>query len=312
MKFLIIDDLHPYLLEVFEQHNIAFSYKPDIEKNEILEIIAEYTGLIVRSKINIHQDFLEKATALQVIGRAGSGMDNIDVEAAKQRNITLINAPEGNRDAVAEHCMALLLGLLNKVPTANQQVKAKIWLREANRGVELKGKTVGIIGYGNTGKEFAKRLMSFDTQILAYDRKPFLGNSFAKTSTLEEIQAKADVISFHVSLNESSRKIFNQSFLERCQKPFWLLNTSRGEVVDLETVCWGLENGKILGAGLDVLDNEKLDTLSSAQERVFERLASFPQVILSPHIAGWTVESYYKISEVLAKKILHYLQIKSS
>jgi len=311
MRFLIVDDLHPYLLEVFEQNNISFSYQPDIQKDAILDIISEYTGIIVRSKIQIDKAFLEKASKLQMVGRAGSGMDNIDVEEAKKREIILINAPEGNRDAVAEHCMALLLGLLNKIPTAHQEVSEKVWLRETNRGTELKGKTIGIIGYGNTGKEFAKRLMGFHVEILACDRKSFYGNNFAKESSLEEIQAKADIISFHVSLNDQSRKMFNQAFLENCQKPFWLINSSRGEVVDLEAVCLGLETGKILGAGLDVLENEKLNTLSPTQETIFQKLVSFPNVILSPHVAGWTVESYKKISEVLAQKIIHELQNKS-
>ncbi|KOY84825.1 hypothetical protein AD998_00490 [bacterium 336/3] len=308
MKFLIIDDLHPYLLESFEQNNIPFSYQPDIQKDTVFETIPEYTGIIVRSKIQIDRVFIEKASQLQVVGRAGSGMDNIDVEEALKRNITLINAPEGNRDAVAEHCMALLLGILNKIPTANEEVRQKIWLRETNRGTELKGKTVGIIGYGNTGKEFAKRLMGFDTTILAYDRKPFYGNNFAKESSLEEIWAKADIISFHVSLDETSRKMFNKEFLEKFQKPIWLINSSRGEVVDLETVCSGLKTGKILGAGLDVLENEKLNTLTQEQEAIFNTLISFPNVILSPHVAGWTVESYKKISETLAHKIIHHLK----
>jgi len=308
MKFLIVDDVHPYLLESFEQNTISFSYQPDIQKNNVFEIISEYTGLIVRSKIQIDRIFLEKASQLQIVGRAGSGMDNIDVEEAQKRNITLINAPEGNRDAVAEHCMALLLGILNKVPNANEEVKNKIWLREANRGTELRGKTIGIIGYGNTGKEFAKRLMGFDTTILAYDKKSFYGNNFAKESSLEEIWAKADIISFHVSLDDTSRKMFNKEFLERCQKPFWLINSSRGEVVDLETVCYGLQTGKILGAGLDVLENEKLNTFTQEQEAIFNTLISFPNVILSPHVAGWTVESYKKISETLAHKIIHHLK----
>lgn len=304
MKVLIIDDIHPLLLDFFQKNQINYTYIPNCSKDEVAARIHEYEGLVLRTKLKVDESFLEKAQKLRWIARAGSGLDNIDVASAKEKNIVLLNAPEGNRDAVAEHCLGMLLSLLHKIHTAHQEVKQKIWQREANRGVELKGKTIGIIGYGNTGKEFARRLSSFGCQVLAYDHKENLPpDNFAQIVALQQIQQEADVISLHVSLNEKSRKMLNQNFIERCSKNFILLNTARGEVADLQDVVEGLKAGKILAAGLDVLENEKLDTLSPQQERTFGELIQMPNVILTPHVAGWTQESYRKISEVLAEKI---------
>lgn len=304
MNVLIIDDIHPYLINFFEQKQIGYQYLPNCQKEEVYSLIEQYEGLVVRSKIKIDRSFLEKAKKLRWIARAGSGLDNIDIAATQEKNITLLNAPEGNRDAVAEHCLGMLLSLMNKLHTAHQEVKQKIWQREANRGVELKGKTIGIIGYGNTGKEFAQRLSVFGCQVLAYDHKENIpSDNFAEIVPLEQIQQKADVISLHVSLNEQSRMMFNENFIEKCSKNFILLNTSRGEVADLQAILKGLQTGKILAAGLDVLENEKLDMLSQEQERVFQELLKSPNVLITPHVAGWTQESYKKISEVLAQKI---------
>ncbi|MCS6795520.1 MAG: NAD(P)-binding domain-containing protein [Raineya sp.] len=307
MKFLIVDDLHPYLLDIFEQKNITYAYEPTIAPQEIAERLQDFEAIIIRSKIHLTKEILSLNPQLQLIARAGSGLDNIDVAFAKQQNVHLINAPEANCDAVAEHCLGMLFSLMNKIHIANSQVKQKIWRREANRGSELQGKTIGVVGYGHTGKAFAKRLQGLGVKVLCYDRNPEKADNFAEMTTLAHIQQEADVISLHVSLNEDSRKMFNQSFVEACRKPFWLLNTARGEVADLEAVVKGLENGKILGAGLDVLENEKLDTLSEKQEIIFQKLVKMPNVILTPHVAGWTQESYLKISQVLAEKILKYL-----
>lgn len=307
MKFLIVDDLHPFLIDVFEQKNIPYSYEPTILPQEIAERLQDFEAIIIRSKIHLNQAILSKNPQLKLIVRAGSGLDNIDVDFAEKQKIHLINAPEANCDAVAEHCLAMLLTLMNKIHIANEQVKQKVWRREANRGVELQGKTIGIIGYGHTGKAFAKRLSGLGVKILSYDRNPGKADNYAQMANLAHIQQEADVISLHVSLNEQSRKMFNQDFIESCSKPFWLLNSARGEVADLEAIANGLEQGKILGAGLDVLENEKLDTLSPKQEATFQKLASMPNVILTPHVAGWTKESYLKISQVLAEKIVKYI-----
>ncbi len=311
MKFLIVDDLHPFLINVFEQKNISYTYKPTISSQEIAECLQDFEAIIVRSKIHINQAILNQNPQLKLIVRAGSGLDNIDVDFAKKKKIHLINAPEANCDAVAEHCLAMLLTLMNKIHIANEQVKQKIWRREANRGVELQGKTIGIIGYGHTGKAFAKRLNSLGVKILSYDRNPEKADNYAQMTSIAHIQQEADVISLHVSLNEQSRKMFNQAFVESCSKPFWLLNSARGEVADTEAIVKGLEQGKILGAGLDVLENEKLNALSPQQEALFEKLVAMPNVILTPHVAGWTKESYLKISQVLAEKILQYLEKNS-
>lgn len=308
INFLIVDDVHPLLFDFFKQKGAYFSYQPAIQPSEAEKIIKDFSGLIIRSKFRVDKTFLEKAPLLKIIGRAGSGMDNIDVQEAQKKNIVLLNAPEGNRKAVAEHALGLLLGLLNKMPQSNREVKQKIWQREANRGTEVGSKTVGIIGYGHTGREFAKYLHCLGANVIAYDRKKGYGDTYAKEVTLEYLQEQADVISFHVSLNEDSRKMFSPLFLEKCEKPFWLLNTSRGEVVDLATIYEGLANGKILGVGLDVLENERLDALNAEQEAIFEKITQFPNVILSPHVAGWTVESYKKISEVLATKIADLIE----
>jgi D-3-phosphoglycerate dehydrogenase len=304
MQVLIIDDIHSSLLNFFDQKQIAYTYLPDCKKEDILSIIEQYEGLVVRSKIKMDKDFLEKAVKLRWIARAGSGVDNIDVAFAKEKGIILLNAPEGNRDAVAEHCVGMLLSLMNKLHTAHQEVKQKIWNREANRGIELQNKTVGIIGYGNTGKAFARRLSSFGCKVLAYDHKENLpSDEFAEMVSLLTLQNEADVISLHVSLNEKSRKMFNENFVQNCAKNFILLNTARGEVVDTAVLLKYLKNGKIVAAGLDVLENEKLHTLTQEQEQIFKELTALPNVLLTPHVAGWTQESYRKISEVLAEKI---------
>lgn len=309
MRFLIVDDLHPYIFEVFEQKNIPYIYEPSILPEEVSLRLQTFEAIIIRTKTQISREVLLQNPQLRLIARAGSGMDNIDVAFAKSRNIHLINAAEANCDAVAEHCLAMLLTLMNKIHTANEQVRQKIWQREANRGIELQGKTVGIIGYGHTGKALAKRLSGFGVKVLCYDRNSHKADSYAYMTTLAHIQQEADVISLHVSLNEQSRKMFNWAFVEACSKPFWLLNSARGEIADLEAILKGLEQGKILGAGLDVLENEKLHTLSLQQEQTFQKLTSLPNVILTPHVAGWTKESYFKISQVLAEKILKYLSM---
>jgi D-3-phosphoglycerate dehydrogenase len=267
-------------------------------------VIQGYDGIIVRSKLKIDKDFFAKATALRFVARAGSGKDNIDVQEAEKRGIVILNAPEGNRDAVAEHAVGLLLNLLNKINQANEEVKNGQWKREANRGVELGHQTVGIIGYGNTGQSFARCLSGFGCRILAYDVKdipePF---PYVQSVDLERLQKEADVISLHIPLDARNRHFVDASFIHRLSKPVWLINTSRGEVVNTPDLIEGLRTGEILGAGLDVLENEKLATYTAEESERFRALADLSQVILSPHVAGWTHESYRKISEILGAKI---------
>jgi D-3-phosphoglycerate dehydrogenase len=257
-------------------------------------------------------NLLDAAPNLKFIARSGAGMENIDLDYCAKRNIQLFNAPEGNRNAVGEHALGMLLALMNNLVTADAEVRSGKWDREGNRGIELDGKTVGIIGYGNNGEAFAKKLRGFDVQILAYDKyKSNFGNKFVQESTLEELYANADVISFHIPQNEETLFWANDLFFESIQKPFFLLNLSRGKIVETKALLKAIENGKVLGAGLDVLEFEKAsfeNFFDGNMPEAFQQLLASKKVILSPHVGGWTNESYFKLSAVLADKILNYFQ----
>jgi D-3-phosphoglycerate dehydrogenase / 2-oxoglutarate reductase len=308
MNCLIVDDMHPTIFSFLEKAGIAVRYEPTLAKEEVLGIIHEYEGIIVRSKLKLDKEFFSKATKLQFIGRAGSGKDNIDVAEAERRNITILNAPEGNRDAVAEHALGMLLCLLNKLLVANEQVKHKIWKREANRGVELGHQTVGIIGYGNTGRAMSKRLLGFGCKVLAYDIRGIVEPEAEVLAVgLEELQKEAQIITVHIPLDQRNKYYIGKDFFEQLAHPIWLINTSRGEVLNTQDLIEALKSGKVLGAGLDVLENEKLATYTEAENKLFEELAAFPQVMMSPHVAGWTHESYVKISVVLGEKIRDFI-----
>lgn len=301
---LIIDEMHPAIFTLLESAGIHYDYKPQITRNEVLSSISNYEGIIVRSKMKLDKDFLEKASHLKYIARAGSGKDGIDTEEAERRGIVTFNAPEGNRDAVAEHAIGLMLALLNNIVKSNAEVKNFIWKREANRGVELGHLTVGIIGYGNTGKAVSRRLAAFGCEVLAYDVKGIHSDeSGIISSTLDEIYGKADLVSFHIPLNSRNMHFVDKKMIEAFSKPFWFINTSRGEIVNTQDLLAALHSGKILGAGLDVLENEKLASYSQEEKNQLEALAALEQVILTPHVAGWTHESYRKISEVLGAKL---------
>ena len=304
MNCLIIDDVHPVLLEKMKGSEMVFHYEPKIKKEEVLERIPFYEGVVVRSKIKLDKIFFAKATKLKFIARAGSGTDNIDVQEAERLGITIVNAPEGNRDAVAEHVIGMLLGLLNNLRTADVEVRQGLWRREANRGHELGHKTVGIIGYGNTGRAVSKRITSFGCRVLAYDiLTEVTAEAGAEMVSLDQIFSEADRLTLHIQLTKSNFHLVDQAFFDKFQKPIWLINASRGEVVDTHALIRALETKKVLGAGLDVLENEKLETYTEEERKAFEHLASFPHILFSPHVAGWTFESYEKISEVLARKI---------
>ncbi len=304
MKILIVDEMHPSLIEMLDADGWNYEYAPGLKRNEILEAVGAYEGLMIRSKTMVDTEFLERAPKLKFIARAGAGLDLIDIPAVEVKGIALFHAGEGNRDAVAEHVLGMLLGLFNNIVTADRQVRHEIWDREGNRGVELMGKTVGLIGYGNNGSATGKRLSGFGCRVLAYDKfKKNYSDANASEASLEQIQDEADIVSLHIPLTEESFHLVDGSFIDRMKKPFYLVNAARGEVADLSAVVAGLKSGKIKGACLDVLENEKLDRLTPTQREVFDYLAGSGNVVLTPHVGGWTHESYVRINEVLCRQI---------
>ncbi|MCC5945273.1 MAG: phosphoglycerate dehydrogenase [Bernardetiaceae bacterium] len=307
-KILIVDELHASITLLFEQAGISFDYLPDIPEEEVSKKLKDYDGLVLRSKIKVNADFIAQQAKLKLVARAGSGVETIDQQALASRHITLISTPEGNSNAVAEHALGLLLSLLNHIPRANGEVRQKIWDRERNRGTELSDKTVGIIGFGNNGSRFAQCLRGLGCRILANDIEeraiPFEG---IENASLAAIQAEADILSLHIPINADNFHFVDAAFIRGFKKPFYLINTSRGEVVSTPALLEGLQQGKIKGAALDVLENEKLSNLTSEQQDTFERLKAFDNVILTPHIAGLTFESEKRINEILAHKIKHWI-----
>jgi D-3-phosphoglycerate dehydrogenase len=304
MKILIIDEMHLSIIGMLEKQGHQVTYLPLITRSEIMDQVADYDGLIIRSKTPMDRELLERAVKLKFIGRAGAGLDQIDLDYLQERNVKLFHAAKGNRDAVAEHAVGGLLALFNKLVKADSEVRRGIWDREGNRGHELMGKTVGIIGYGNMGKSFAKRLRGFDVEIQAYDKyKAGFGNKYVEEVSWESLKAEADVLSIHVPLTSDTRNFLTLDELESFRKPVWLINTARGEVISFETLNRALDSGVLRGAVLDVLENEKFQKFSPTQKAEFEKLAARENIIFTPHVAGWTFESYEKINKVLAKKI---------
>lgn len=303
-KVLIIDEMHLSIIPLLEKEGYEVDYKPDIKRKEILEIIAAYVGLIIRSKTPIDRELLLKANQLKFIGRAGAGLDKIDLDFLEQQDVKLFHAAEGNMDAVGEHAVGGLLALFNRINIADAEVKKGIWKREENRGEELIGKTVGIIGYGNMGSSFAKKLSGFEVNILAYDKyKSGFGNFHVREASLGQVLEETDILSMHVPLTLETRNFLNLDLLERFKKPVYFINTARGEIISFETLNEALDRGIFKGAVLDVLENEKFETFTAEQKAAFEKLVERENVIFSPHIAGWTFQSYEKINEVLLEKI---------
>jgi len=313
MKILHLDSNHPLLIN--QLNDLGFTNDEDYtsSKKEIEAKINLYDGFIIRSRFKIDKDFLDKATNLKFIGRVGAGLENIDCEYAITKNIELIAAPEGNRNAVGEHSLAMLLSLFNKLKKADNEVRNGQWLREENRGIELDGRTVGLIGYGNMGKSFAKKLRGFDVEVLCYDIKPNVGDENCKQVSLSELQEKADVLSLHTPQTDLTKNMINTKFINDFKKDFWLINTARGSAVVTEDLMVALKSGKILGAGLDVLEYEKSsfenlfkkDVTSSAVEmpEAFQYLIASENVLLSPHVAGWTIESKARLAQTIVNKI---------
>ncbi|SIN71572.1 2-hydroxyacid dehydrogenase [Algoriphagus halophilus] len=304
MKILIIDKMHKSIISMLEKKGHQVTYSPKITREEIMAQVSVYDGLIIRSKTPMDQPLLEKAVNLKFIGRAGAGLDQIDLDYLVNRGIKLFHAAKGNRDAVAEHALAMLLALFNNIKKSDAEVRKGIWDREGNRGHELMGKTVGIMGYGNMGKSFAKRLKGFGVDIYAYDKyKLNFGANEVKEVIWEKLKAEADILSIHVPLTPETRNFLTIQELESFARPFWLINTARGEVISFKTLNEALDRGILLGAVLDVLENEKFQKFTEEQKEEFEKLASRENVLFSPHVAGWTFESYKKINKVLVKKI---------
>jgi D-3-phosphoglycerate dehydrogenase / 2-oxoglutarate reductase len=309
MKILIIDRIYESLLTLFRNANWSFRYEPNWKRSDILREIAHYDGLVVRSKTPIDAELIATAKQLKFIARAGAGLDLIDIEAVGARNIQLFAANEGNRDAVAEHTVGLILGLMANIAKADRAVRQGVWDREANRGYELMGKTVALIGYGFNGRATAQRLSGFGCKVLAYDK--YLTNysdQYTTESSMNQIFGEADILSLHIPLTDDTKLMVKTDFISQFKKPFYFINVSRGEIVSLSAIVQGLENGKIKGAGLDVLENEKLNQLSDNQQIDFDYLCSSNRTILTPHIAGWTFESYVKINEVLFRQIKNYIE----
>ncbi len=308
MKILIADSMHHSLFGMLDEQNWGYDYHPEYKREDIKNALPGYEGLMIRSKTFLDREMLENASKLRFIARAGAGLDLIDLEVAKQLGIAVFHAGTGNRDAVAEHALGMLLALFNNILRADRQVRNGIWDREGNRGVELLGKTVGLIGYGNNGSATAMRLSGFGCRVLAYDKyRDNYGDTFATESSIEEIQLEADIVSLHIPLTDITRYLVDEEFIRAFAKPFYLLNLSRGEVVKLNAVKDALESGKIKGACLDVLENEKIGKLNADQQVVFDYLCASDRVVLTPHIAGWTHESYVRINEVLVAQIRNWL-----
>jgi D-3-phosphoglycerate dehydrogenase len=307
IKILHIDSNHPILWEQLEQ--AGFQNEADFisSKEEIEAKIENYQGIVIRSRFKIDQSFLDKATNLQFIARVGAGLESIDCEYAMQRGIHLIAAPEGNANAVGEQALGMLLSLFNHLNKANNEVKSGQWIREGNRGHELEGKTIGIIGYGNMGKSFAKKLRGFDVTVLCYDILPNVGDENATQVSLAELKEKSDVVSLHTPWTTETDKMINSDFINQFKKSFWFINTARGNSVVTEDLVEALKAGKILGAGLDVLEYEKgsFETLFEGEKpAAFAYLLQADNVLLTPHIAGWTVESHQKLAQTIVNKII--------
>jgi len=307
MKILHLDTNHPLLINQLKDLGFTNDEDYSSSKEEIQNKIQGYEGIIIRSRFTIDKRFLDKATSLKFIGRVGAGLENIDVVFAKEKGVHLISAPEGNRNAVGEHTLAMLLSLFNKLNKANAEVRQGKWLREENRGIELNGKTVGIIGYGNMGKAFAKKLRGFDVEVVCYDIKDNVGDENCKQVSLKEFQEKLDVVSLHTPETPVTLNMINADFINQFAKPFWLLNTARGKSVVTKDLVEALQSGKILGAGLDVLEYEKssFENLfeNKSMPQAFQYLIKADNIILTPHVAGWTIESKEKLAQTIADKI---------
>lgn len=307
MRILHLDTNHPLMLQQLRQAGFENVEDYSSPKEEIEQRIDQFDGLILRSRFPIDRNFLEKASRLKFIGRVGAGLENIDQDAAQELGIELIKAPEGNANAVGEHNLGMLLMLLNRLQITDREVRNGLWLREENRGIELDSLTVGLIGYGYMGKAFAKKLKGFECRVICHDIVPDVGDEHAEQISLELLKKEADVISLHVPLTDQTQGMINSQFLNSLSKPIWLLNTARGRCVVTADLIRALDSGQVLGAGLDVLEYEKKSFESLFENGIpdaFQALLDHPNVVLSPHVAGWTRESKVKLAQTIVDKIL--------
>lgn len=304
-KIIIVDEMHPSIVPDLRGAGFTVDYFPEINREEIKRIVPHYEGIIIRSKTSLDQELLDLAPGLRFIARAGAGKDKIDEACCEEKNITILNAPEGNRDALGEHAIGMLLTLLNKIHTADMEIRNFIWDRDNNRGYEIKDKVVGIIGYGNMGSAFAQRLSGFDCRVLAYDKyKKGFSDKYARESKLEDIFREADILSLHVPLSSETRGLYDHNFFHNFDKDIFLVNTARGPVLPLKDLIRLLDEGKVLGAALDVLENEKLKLLNEEQKVHFSNLIQRSNIVLTPHVGGWSFESYKRINDTLVQKII--------
>ncbi|RFC54489.1 NAD(P)-dependent oxidoreductase [Brumimicrobium aurantiacum] len=313
MQVLFIDTVHPILEERLTEKGGACIDGTSWSRDKCIDALPQMDGIVIRSRFPMNEDFLKHGTQLKFIARSGAGMENIDLEYTKQHNIQCFNAPEGNRNAVGEHALGMLLSLFNNLNKGDKEVRQGIWDREENRGIELDGKTVGIIGFGNNGGAFAKKLAGFDVKVLAYDKyKENYGNQYAQAETMEEIYKEADVISFHIPQNEETMFLADDEFFNAFKNPIYVINLARGKIVRTSALLKGINSGKILGACLDVLEYESTSfekTISGDEHPEFNALLKSDKVLFSPHVGGWTVESYFKLSNVLADKVLDFFKL---
>ncbi|XZF13573.1 NAD(P)-dependent oxidoreductase [Chitinophagaceae bacterium MMS25-I14] len=304
-KVLIAAPVHPVLTQGLTDAGYEYIIREKITQPEAAEIIKDCVGVVTSTRLQLNRELIDKAPELKWIGRMGSGMEVIDVPYATSLGIRCFSSPEGNCNAVAEHALGMLLGITKRIEWSHRQVQEGLWLRDENRGTELEGKTIGIIGYGHTGRAFARKLLAFDMNILAYDVDPEVAVQDGVTlCSLGEIYERAEIVSLHLPLRDDTQHYFNEAFLEKMQHPFWLINTSRGSVADLNAILHGLENGKILGACLDVLEGEPLEKMPEYLKDIVKKIIQLPQVIITPHIAGYSHEATYKMSYYLFSKIV--------
>lgn len=303
-KVIVTDFLHPYLADWLVDKGFQVDIQETITNDELFSIIENYEGLVLSTKINVTPTLIDKAKNLEFIARAGSGMENIDVAYSKSKGIHVVNSPEGNANAVAEHAVGMTLALLNNIVKSDAEIRNGVWQREPNRGEEIQGKTIGIIGYGHTGSRFAAKWGTFGVTILAHDKyKSGFGTTTVVEASVEDIWEKAEIISFHLPLNAETQFYCNAAFINNMKRPFWLINTSRGKIVNTANLIEGLDQGKILGAALDVFENEKFYQLEGTDLAQMQNLTKRHNIILTPHVAGWTHTSHLYLSKILAEKL---------